>query len=284
MKKLFTILFSTLFVFALKAQDNITICHTPATESFAVFASNKDFNADHPEPLPYVHQSQVGKMITYSTTGEDANAYMLEAKVQSDSYLYIIHEWWGLNDHIKKEAEKLYDDFGGLVNVIALDIYDGKVAETREKASEYMSSVKTERAQAIINGALDMASTGSEIATIGWCFGGGWSLQAALMASDRFGEALKACVMYYGMPEKDVNRLKDLEGPVLGIFASQDEWITPQVVDNFKANMAEANKTLTVKMYDAQHAFANPSNPQYDKEAAKDAYDLAFDFLQQYLD
>lgn len=284
MKKL---LFTFLTIFgatALFAQSDITICHTPATESFAVFASNKDFNADHPEPLPYKHQSEVGKMITYETTGAEANAYMLEAKVQSDSYLYVIHEWWGLNDYIKKEAEKMYDDFGGLVNIIALDLYDGKVADTREQASEYMSAVNADRAEAIINGALDMASTGSEIATIGWCFGGGWSLQTALMASDRFGEALKACVMYYGMPEKDVSRLKDLEGPVLGIFAKQDEWITPEVVDNFKANMAEADKTLIVKMYDAKHAFANPSNPQYDKESAKDAYEFAFNFLQQYLD
>lgn len=284
MKKLLITIFSIIVVATTNAQDNITICHTPATESFAVFASNKDFNADHPEPLPYVHQSKVGKMIKYSTTGADANAYMLEAKVQSDSYVYVIHEWWGLNDYIKKEAEKLYDDFGGVVNVIALDLYDGKVATTREQASEYMSAVKSDRAEAIINGALDMASTGSEIATIGWCFGGGWSLQTALMASDRFGAALKACVMYYGMPEKSVDRLKDLEGPVLGIFAKQDEWITPQVVDNFKVNMAEADKKLIVKMYDAKHAFANPSNPQYNKEAAKDAYDMAFDFMQQYID
>lgn len=284
MKKLLTTFFTLFFAVSINAQNNITICHTPATESFAVFASNKDFNADHPEPKPYVHQSKVGKMITYATTGEDAYAYLLEAKVQTDNYIYVIHEWWGLNDYIKKESEKIYDDFGGLVNIIALDLYDGKVASTREQASEYMTSVKSDRAEAIINGALDMAGTGSEIATIGWCFGGGWSLQTALMASDRFGDAMKACVMYYGMPEKNVSRLKDLESPVLGIFAKQDEWITPQVVDNFKANMAEADKKLIVKMYDAKHAFANPSNPQYDKEAAKDAYEFAFRFLQQHID
>ncbi|MTI20540.1 dienelactone hydrolase family protein, partial [Fulvivirga sp. RKSG066] len=276
MKKLILSFLPMFFATLLMAQDNITICHTPATESFALFASNKDFNADHREPLPYIHQSEVGKMITYKTNnGPDANAYMLEAKVTTDSYLYVIHEWWGLNEHIKKQAEKLYDDLGGVVNVIALDLYDGKTADTREKASELMSSVKTDRAKAIVEGGLAMAGSGSDVATIGWCFGGGWSLQTAIMA----GDALRGCVMYYGMPEKDVNRLEKLNGPVLAIFAEQDGWITPEVADQFKANMAEADQELTVKMYDAKHAFANPSNPDYNKEAADDAYKLALGFL-----
>lgn len=278
--KNFILLMLLAFTHAVIAQDNITVCHTPATESFAVFASNEDFNADHPTPLPYVHQSEAGKMITYPTSGEDANAYMLKAKVTTDSYLFVIHEWWGLNDHIKREANKLYDDLGGLVNVIALDLYDGKIATTREKASELMSSVDSERAKTIIKGALDFGGSGAEIMTIGWCFGGGWSLQAAIMA----GDALKGCVMYYGMPEKDINRLKMLNAPVLGIFAKQDGWITPEVVDNFKANMAQADEELTVKMYDAKHAFANPSNPEYDKEATEDAYKAVMAFIKPKLD
>lgn len=278
--KTIALLFLSLITMSAIAQDNITICHTPATESFALFASNQDFNADHPTPEAYVHQSEVGKMITYPTSGEDANAYMLEAKVTTDSYLFVIHEWWGLNDHIKREANKLYDDLGGLVNVIALDLYDGKVATTRENASELMSSVKTERAEEIIKGGLDFGGSGAEVMTIGWCFGGGWSLQMAIMA----GDALKGCVMYYGMPEKDINRLKMLNAPVLGIFAKQDGWITPEVVDNFKANMAQADEQLTVKMYDAKHAFANPSNPQYDKEATEDAYKAVMAFIKPKLD
>lgn len=278
--KTIALLFLSLITMSAMAQDNITVCHTPATESFALFASNQDFNADHPTPEAYVHQSEVGKMITYPTSGEDANAYMLESKVTTDSYLFVIHEWWGLNDHIKREANKLYDDLGGLVNVIALDLYDGKLATTREKASELMSSVKSERAKTIIKGALDFGGSGAEVMTIGWCFGGGWSLQMAIMA----GDALKGCVMYYGMPEKDINRLKMLNAPVLGIFAKQDGWITPEVVDNFKANMAQADEQLTVKMYDAKHAFANPSNPQYDKEATEDAYKTVMAFIKPKLD
>jgi carboxymethylenebutenolidase len=278
MKKLTKLLVSCLaFSTGVFAQDNITICHTPATESFAVFASNKDFNKEHALPMAYVHTSETGKMISFRTPdGKSGNAFFIPEK-ESDSYVFVIHEWWGLNDHIKKEADKIHTDLG--VNVIALDLYDGKVATTREQAGEYMGAVNTDRAKAIINGAIEFAGNNASIGTIGWCFGGGWSLQTALLAGDK----AVACVIYYGMPEKDINVLKTLNAPVLGIFAKKDEWITPEVADNFKKNMVEAGKEVEIKMYDAVHAFANPSNPEHDKEASAEAYTLALALFEKTL-
>ena len=281
MKSLLSFLLLLFTVSIGHSQDGITVCHTPATESFALFASNKNFNSDHAEPRPYTHRSEIGKMITYETPdGKKANAYVLESQVDSDNYLFVIHEWWGLNGHIKKMAEKLYSDLG-TVNVIALDLYDGKVADTREMASKYMQEVDDKRARDIIKGALDYAGNSSEVATIGWCFGGGWALQAAMIAGDQ----AQGAIMYYGMPEKDVEKIKEkVNFPVLGIFAKQDEWITPEVVNSFEVNMEEAQKELNVHFYDAGHAFANPSNPDYHKEAAEDAYNKSLAFIQRRLD
>lgn len=265
----------------LSAQDGITTCLTPATQSFNTFASNEKFNNDHPEPLPYVHRSEIGKMIKFKTSdGKTANAYLLESQVDSDDYLLVIHEWWGLNDHIKKISEKYYSELG-TVNVLAIDLYDGKIADTREKASEYMGKVDDKRARAIIKGALDYAGNSSEIATIGWCFGGGWALQAAMMA----GSEAQGAVIYYGMPEKDIERIKEkINFPVLGIFGTKDDWITPEVVSNFEKNMKEAQKELNVHFYEATHAFANPSNPDHDKEATQDAYEKSLAFIKRVLD
>jgi carboxymethylenebutenolidase len=162
--------------------------------------------------------------------------------------------------------------------VIALDLYDGKVATTQQEAGKYMGEAKEERIRAIIKGALDYVGPKAKIGTIGWCFGGGWSLQTALMA----GKQTSACVMYYGMPETDVDKLKAINGPVLGIFAKKDGWINPDKVKEFEANMKKVAKKLTVKMYDADHAFANPSNPKFDKEAAADAHKAALAFLKKY--
>jgi len=284
MKRLALLFLSLTLTLPAVAQEGITICHTPAMESFAMLASNKNFNADHREPLPYVHQSAVGKMITFSTPdGKEGTGYYLEPNVDSDEYLFVFHEWWGLNDYIKKEAEKYFDDLQN-VHVIALDMYDGKVASTREEAGKLMQGMDQARGTAIVKGALDWAGINAEIATVGWCFGGGWALEAGLITSQPdAGPELVGAVMYYGMPVKDVKRLKMLEGPVLGIFGSQDEWINPDVVDAFRANMAEAGVPLDVKMYDAVHAFANPSNPDYNKEYAEEAYRISLAFLQRQL-
>jgi carboxymethylenebutenolidase len=176
---------------------------------------------------------------------------------------------------VKRDAEKLYKDLGN-VNVLALDMYDGKVATDRETAGKYMSEFKQDRGNAIIKGALAYAGPAARIATIGWCFGGGESMQGALLA----GNQAVACVMYYGMPEENVERLKALGGDVLFVFAAKDKWINQDVVTKFENNMKAAGKKLVVKKYDADHAFANPSNAIYDKAATEDAYKNTLEFLK----
>lgn len=262
---------------ALNLQAQVQNCHEPsATESFAQLASDKRFNMAHDEPAEFLLQDKLGENIIFATPdGIEGAAYLIEAEGNSNQYLFVIHEWWGLNDHIREEAEKLYQDLGN-VNVMALDLYDGSVAESREMAGKLMQAVDEQRAKNIIKGALNYAGDDAEVATIGWCFGGGWSLQATILAD----EQAAGCVMYYGMPVKSMAEIREIDADVLGIFASQDEWITPQVVNSFEKKMQQADRDITIKMYDAAHAFANPSNPQYDEQAAEDAYALTLDFLK----
>jgi carboxymethylenebutenolidase len=259
--------------------EDITVCHTPATERFALLASNDAFVASHQLPLAYKHQTQKGKSIQFATAdGKQGSAFAYMQPTKSNNYLLVIHEWWGLNDQIKREAEKLYDDLSG-VNVIALDLYDGKATADRTEAAKLMKSASQERILAILNGLFDYLGPDAQIGTIGWCFGGGWSLQTALLAADK----AKACVIYYGMPEKDVERLKTLRTDVLGIFASQEQWINTKVVEEFADNMRKAGKQLIIKSYDAEHGFANPSNPIYNEAATKDAYANVLTYLRERL-
>ena len=86
--------------------------------------------------------------------------------------------------------------------------------------------------------------------------------------------------MYYGMPETDMAKLKSLHCDVLGLFANMDKWINPEVVKTFQDNMEKAGKKLIVKSYNADHAFANPSNPKYDKASAEDANQAAVKFIK----
>lgn len=263
------------------AQEGITVCglaNTDNTELFASLADDPTFRAKH-DLTSYTHENAKGEEITFATPdGQEGMAYYLAPKENSNQYLFVIHEWWGLNDHIKREAEKLHKDLDN-VHVVALDIYDGKVATNRQQAQQYMQSISTDRAKAIINGAIQHAGDNAEIATIGWCFGGGWSLQATILADDQ----AAGCVMYYGMPVQEMEKIKEIEADVLGIFAEQDGYITPQVVEEFEQKMQEANKDITVHMYDADHAFANPSGSRYDEDAARDAYDKTLSFLKERL-
>lgn len=278
MKKNLVLVFAFLTYFAF-GQKNEVVCHTASTEKFALFASNQSFNNEHPLPRIYMHMTQAnGQMITFKTeNGADANAYFLKSKKPTNNWIFVFQEWWGLNDNIKRHAEELFNDLGN-VNVLALDMYDGKLATDRENAGKYMQDFKQERGNAIVKGALNYAGKKAKIGTVGWCFGGGQSLLAALTV----GKQAVASVMYYGMPVEKVDVLKTLQCDVLNIWPTQDQWINKAVMDKFEANMKAAGKSLTIKSYDANHGFANPSNPMgnYNEAAAKDAYQNTIQFFK----
>ncbi|QNF34155.1 dienelactone hydrolase family protein [Adhaeribacter swui] len=278
MKKLYTVLFLLISLIPAAWAQHASCCTKPSevSQTFAMLVStDKKFVLDHANPLPYKHQSEVGQMITFKTPdGQAGNGYELKAIKKTNNYLFVYQEWWGLNDHIKKEAESYYNDLKQEVNVIAVDLYDGKVAANRENAMKYVQAVKPARLENIIKGAQTYAGPQAKIASVGWCFGGMWSLQSAIIT----GKQNVGCVMFYGMPEKDVNRLKTLNSDVLGFFATE-KMISEEVVKQFDANMKQAGKKLTYKIYDAPHAFANPSNPDYNKQFATETHQQAVKYF-----
>ena len=261
------------------AQTQMSCCTksaSSATTMFAMLSDDKEFVSSHLEPKPFKLQGQLGKDISFKTSdGKEGYAYEIKAATLTNNYVIVIHEWWGLNDYIKQEAERIYNELEN-VNVIALDMYDRKVATNRDSASKYMNNLSTERGEAIVKGAISYIGAKANMATIGWCFGGGWSCQASLLA----GKQAKACVMYYGMPEQKKERLKNLNAPVLFVWAEKDQWINKEVVAKFETNMKALNKSLTVNSYEADHAFANPSNPKYNKSFADDAMKTSLEFIK----
>jgi len=228
-----------------------------APNIMATFGNEQSFKDAHPQPLPFSLTDGKGTMVTFKTAdGTDAGGYEVKADKPTNNWVFIFHEWYGLNDYVKREAEEVASTLGN-VNVLAIDLYDGKVASNNDEAVKYVQSVKNERALNIINGAKDYAGSDAVFATYGWCFGGSWSNQAAIELGDR----CKACVIYYGMPEQNTERLAKLKAPVLGIFAKQDMRITPEVAGKFEENLKALNIPVSIYIYDAVHAFANPSNP-----------------------
>jgi carboxymethylenebutenolidase len=249
-----------------------------STEKFAKNANDQDFQDEHKTPAQLDFSPKGINLEIPTLDGKMATAYLLTAKEESKNYLFVIHEWWGLNDHVKKEAERLRDALPN-TTVMILDLYDGKVATDPKQAGEFMNAVSTERATAIIEGAIASVGKDAKVAAIGWCFGGGWSLKTSIM----LGKQGAGCVIYYGMPVENAKDLMPLEADVLGIFAKKDGWITPEVVNKFDALAKATGKNFTFTQFDANHAFANPSNPRYLETAAQEANALALDFLKEKL-
>src|SRR5277367_4765263 len=172
--------------------------------------------------------------------------------------LIVIHEWWGLNDWVKEQTIKLSEQ--GYV-VLAVDLYRGKIAADPSEAHELMRGLPQDRA------IRDMQA--GRIGSIGWCMGGGLSLQLAIHSP-----RLAACVVNYGSLPTDPNDIQQIGAPVLGNFGADDKGITPADVQAFDKTMKGMNRRIDVKIYPgAGHAFENPNNTTgYRPEAAADAW------------
>ena len=245
-------------------------------QAYKLEASTPAFAAMHPSPIAVNSENLLGKMMSFEAAdGKQANAYFIAAKKKTNKYLIVIQEWWGLNENVKMESDKYYADLGD-VNVIAVDMYDGKVAATPDSAMKLMRGADMGRMTAIIQGAIKYAGSNAAIYSVGWCFGGMWSLQTAILA----GPQAKGTVMYYGRPETNMDKLKSIQCDVIGFFGNLDQSPSPTMVNDFEKNMKEAGKNLAVNRYEAGHGFANPSNPTYNAAAKADAYAKAIAFLK----
>lgn len=214
---------------------------------------------------------------------KDTNGFLAQPK-EPGTYpgIMMIHEWWGLNDNIRDMAVLLAQE--GYV-VLAVDLY-GEVAETQEKARALSSAARAnpeitvENMRAAVKYLRSRENVNAErIASMGWCFGGGQSLQLALS-----GEQLAATVIYYGNLVTEKEQLSAIQWPVLGIFGEEDTGIPVAQVREFEQALTELNIPNEIRAYTGVgHAFANPSGARYAPDETLDAWEKTVKFLDQHL-
>jgi carboxymethylenebutenolidase len=227
--------------------------------------------------------SQNVELIEFSYEGGTAKGNLIKPEGEAISYpaLIIVHEWWGLNEHIRSIAERFAGE--GYV-VLAPDLFDGVVTKSVDEASQLMQALKPEHGLSILNGAVEFlkATEGvdaNRIGVTGFCMGGTFAL---LLACKNL--SIKASAPFYGdVPAEEV--LKDLSAPVLFIGAENDNWITQEKIMRVSDALAKYEKLGEVKIYSgAGHAFFNDTRPEaYNAAAAEDAWKLVNDFLAGYL-
>src|SRR5450631_3280936 len=175
------------------------------------------------------------KEVTYKSGDETVKGilYTPEGKGPFPG-IVVIHEWWGLNDWVKDQASKLADQ--GYV-ALAIDLYRGKVATTPEEAHEIMRGVPEDRASRDLLAATSYLGSQSfvdpkRIGSIGWCMGGGYSLNLAVNDPK-----LKVAVINYGHLASDDATLKKIDAAILGIFGGQDKGIPTADVKKFESQL-----------------------------------------------
>ena len=209
----------------------------------------------------------------------DVNGFLAKP-VESGKYpaVVMIHEWWGLNDNIKEMAQKLASQ--GYI-VLAVDLYNNKVATTSEEARQLMTSFDGDEGIENMNSAIRFLKSEysvDKIGSIGWCFGGGQSLNLAVNSD------LDATVMYYGQVISESEKLSNISWPLLGIFAELDQGIPPKAVREFESSLDELGIQNEIIIYPGvNHAFANPSGDRYSPQEAKDAWNKTLEFFNNNL-
>lgn len=161
---------------------------------------------------------------------------------------------------------------------LAIDLYNGKSSGSASEARRYMQQVKPAEATDTLSSWISWLKNhqrgNGKVATIGWCFGGGWSLNASLASP------VDATVIYYGNVAKKAAQLDALKGPVQGHFATRDGFINKPMVEGFAREMKASGKSLEFHWYNADHGFANPSTGRYDKSDADLAWKRTLAFLK----
>ena len=223
--------------------------------------------------------------ITYTAPdGTELLGYLAEPEGDGDHpAVLLIHEWWGLNEGIPILADALAEE--GYV-VFAPDAYRGRVTSSIARALYLRLGTPEEQVFADVDAALgylmslDNVDT-NRIASMGFCFGGGHSLQLGMRES----ENLALTIIYYGAVVTEPDLLRPLTDgqPVLGIFGADDQSIPTADVLEFEAalNTLEIPNQITIYP-DVGHAFLNEDNFE-EAGAAGEAWQQTLEFSEEEL-
>ena len=209
--------------------------------------------------------------------GKTAPAYYAEPAAGANAPgVVVIQEWWGINDQIERVANQLAD---AGYRALVPDLYRGDKALDAAEAEHKMNELDFSDAAVDVQGALQhLKQSGGKVGVIGFCMGGVLSAVAAM----NFPEA-DAVIDWYGVPPDEAGNPGDIKAPFQGHFANQDQMFPPESVDAFESKMKAGGVDYELHRYDADHAFGNEDWDNYDREAAKAAWQRSLDFFDKHL-
>ena len=221
-----------------------------------------------------------GSMVTFPANGSTTSGYLARPKSGTGPGVLVIQEWWGLVPHITHVADRFAAE--GFV-ALAPDMYHGQTASEPDGAGKLFMALNIAQTEKDLRGAaadLLARSSTKKIGVMGFCMGGQLALFAATL-----NPAVGACVNCYGIHPNVKPDYSKLTGPVLGLYAERDGFVTPAVARQVDADIRKAGKSSEIHVYPGvDHAFFNDERPDvYDRAAAEDAWRRMLAFFRQHL-
>lgn len=223
-----------------------------------------------------------GRIVNFPANGKKTEGYFAIPDSGKGPGVIVIQEWWGLVGHIKAVADRFAEQ--GYV-ALAPDLYHGKATKSPDEAGKLMMALNIAEAERDLRGAVDYlaeqeSTQGDKIGVVGFCMGGQLALYAA-SKNPRIG----ACVDFYGVHPNVKPELEKIRGAVLGLFAENDSFVTPEVARDLEKKLEKAGVDVEVHIYPGtDHAFFNDERSDvYNEEAAADAWKRVMDFLGRHL-
>jgi len=194
--------------------------------------------------------------------------------------LILVHEWWGLNDHVRSLAARFAKE--GFLT-LAIDLFGGKSTKDPAEAGKLMGGLDWGQAVGIGKAAFDHLASHSRsngnVGVTGFCMGGAATLVFACNIT-----GFKAAVPFYGMPDASKVDYSKLEAPVLMHVAKRDDWVKPELAEALRDKLTAAGKSMRLETYDADHAFVNDTRLEvYSPENATLAFSRTVAFLHELL-
>ncbi len=193
----------------------------------------------------------------------------------------VIHEIWGLVDHVKDVASRIARE--GYA-ALAVDLFEGKIVSKLDEGRALREKFTEEKILADLNGAFNHLKSLSyvnpnRVGSVGFCMGGGLSLLLACHNRE-----LAAPVIFYGRNPSPIEQVKNLQCPILGNYAGADMAITESDINLLKQTLTKYGKKFDIKIYPgAPHAFFNDTKESYRPEAAEDAWERTLNFFNKQL-
>jgi len=219
-----------------------------------------------------------GKEVAYSNNGEILKGYIAydDAIKGKRPGVLVVHEWWGHNEYSRKRARMLAE-LG--YTALALDMYgDGKQAHHPDEAGKFSGEVAKNLplAKARFEAAMKILKQqpnvdASNIAVLGYCFGGSVVLQMA-----RLGEDLKGVASFHGgLATQTPAQPGKVKAHIISFTGADDPMIPPEQVAAFKQEMEQAGVNYKVVTFPGvKHSFTNPAA---DENGRKFNLPLAYD-------